>query len=374
MKRYCCLLLILWLFSCGKEKQIDLKEIPVDFNQNSPVLLSEIAEEITAIELELTDESIINPDRIKRIVISEDYIFVGGIDKIFVFNKEGKFVRSIGSKGQGPGEYRTIRNFDIDEKNERLFVNAWHKIICYDLQGILLKETLLIPETEFIVDVSYINDELLIIGYQSGREDANGLFNHSAIYHLNDEFQIIDSCTIMKIYERFGFSTSGTEEYILWADSTVYFYYPYFYPSPAYFPNHLPPLSKAILRDTMYRFENNQLVPELKLKLKNDGMDGSGNLFIDLQSVFRSSRYIFAKYMNYTKRDHPLYYFCYDTKTKKGSNMQDGYTDDVNGIDKPVRFLPLNSNPEMFYYWHTNMKPDDFEEPNPTLYIGKLKK
>ena len=68
------------------------------------------------------------------------------------------------------------------------------------------------------------------------------------------------------------------------------------------------------------------------------------------------------------------YYFCYDTKTGKGYNMLDGYSDDINRIEKPIAIRPLSTDSEMFYYLHTNMKPDDREEPNPTLYIGKLKK
>ena len=35
---------------------------------------------------------------------------------------------------------------------------------------------------------------------------------------------------------------------------------------------------------------------------------------------------------------------------------------------------PLVTDSEIFYYWHTHMKPEDKEEPNPTLYIIKLKK
>ena len=54
--------------------------------------------------------------------------------------------------------------------------------------------------------------------------------------------------------------------------------------------------------------------------------------------------------------------------------MLDGYTDDINGIEKRVRISPLVTDSEIFYYWHTHMKPEDKEEPNPTLYIIKLKK
>jgi hypothetical protein len=67
------------------------------------------------------------------------------------------------------------------------------------------------------------------------------------------------------------------------------------------------------------------------------------------------------------------HYFCYDTKTRKGYHMMDGYTDDINRLEMPIGFRPFNTNPELFYYWHTREAPDTFDTPNPTLFIGRLK-
>jgi hypothetical protein len=88
--------------------------------------------------------------------------------------------------------------------------------------------------------------------------------------------------------------------------------------------------------------------------------------------MYRSSRYVFAVYGN--NAENIFYRFCYDTRTGKGYNMEDGFTDDIHQIEKRVSIHPFNLNTEMFYFWYTHMKPDDLEEPNPTLYIGKLKK
>ena len=380
MKRYYYSFLVsgFLLLSCGTETTDgDLPEFPVDKEESASLLLSEIAESITAIELELTDESLIWPQRgrTKRIIVSDDMIFLAQSEKVFVFNMDGKYIRSIGSKGQGPGEYNEIRNFAMDEINKRLFVNAYQKIICYDLAGNYKDQ---MGGFSRIVDINYINNELLVIDHVMGMEDEQGLFNHDIVYRFNDEFQILDSCTIQKIYMR-GFSESPIEDYILYLDSTVYLYYPCTaVPTPETKTNPvvMQRMPKTVLRDTLYRFENNQLVPELKLKFKNDGTGGDGYLFINLVNVFRSSRYIFAEYLNYLL-DYDFYYpyfcFCYDTKTGTGYNMRDGYTDDIHQIEK-VRIRPFHTNPEMFYYWHTHMKPNDLEEPNPTLYIGTLKK
>jgi len=78
-------------------------------------------------------------------------------------------------------------------------------------------------------------------------------------------------------------------------------------------------------------------------------------------------------YLSVNRQDKNVYNFCYDTKTGKGYHMQGGYTDDINPIEKRVVIRPSVLDPELFYYLHTDMRPNDREEPNPTLYIGKLK-
>ena len=50
--------------------------------------------------------------------------------------------------------------------------------------------------------------------------------------------------------------------------------------------------------------------------------------------------------------------------------MSTTYKEKVMG--RPLR--PMSNNTKLFYYLHTHIKPDALEEPNPTLYIGKLKK
>ena len=353
---------VLILSCCSITQNSTLPEFPVDIDQNISFPISEIAEEITAIELKLTDESLINPDHITRIIHCDNAVIICEYDKILLFNTNGQFIRSIGSKGQGPGEYRVIDNIAIDEKNRRLFVIASSKIICYDLEGNFLKQASFREPYDF--DINYINNELLLLAEHWG-EDKNGIIKHAMVYRLNDDLQNIDSCLIRITYsERLATIFSRISYYLLYGNSMIYLYYPdnSIMENPA----------EIVLRDTLYRFEQNQLFPELKLKFKNDGIDRGGNKFINLRNLYRSSRYIFAMYHNMKTRNY--YYFCYDTKTGKGYNMQDGYTDDIHQIEKRLTIHPLTTNTEMFYYWHTHMKPDDREEPNPTLYIGRLKK
>ena len=368
-KTNCFLILISFLlFSCGKTKQSELLEIPVDFDQNISLPLSEIVDELIIIDPELTDESLINPDRIRRVFLSENYVIIGEIGQILVFNKDGKFAHPIGSRGQGPEEYSgLIRSLALDEKNGRLFVNTTSELLCYDLDGNFIRKARTEPGT--VIDINYVNDKLLLVAEQSGGKDEKGRFIHSVVYRMNDELQITDSCTIRNTYFERPFRTIHPYEYyILPGNSSVFLYHPDIYP------NESNP-AETVLRDTLYRFENNQLVPELKLKFKNNGIGGYGNKIIQLFTMYRSSRYVFAVYGNDVDNIFNYNYrFCFDTKTGKGYNIQDGYTDYFNNIEKRVSIRPLSTNPDMFCYWHTHMNPDDLEEPNPTIYIGTLKK
>ncbi|GHT60071.1 hypothetical protein AGMMS50239_08220 [Bacteroidia bacterium] len=364
MKRYFLSITVIafLLLSCSHARQGDLLEIPIDIDQNNSLALSEIAEEITAIEMELTDESVINPQDIQRIIISENEVFIAPVKSILVFNKTGKFIRSIGSHGQGPGEYTGIDNIALDKK-KRLIVSSNRKIIFYDLNGKFLKEKSF-PDLP-ITDINYIGEELLLL-VERVNSDSKGAYLRSILYQLNDELQLVDSCTIKDLYleDSNYFYMCNYADYILKRNKSVYMY---FY--NGYVSIDRDYLAEKILRDTLYRFENNRLIPELKLKFKND----ETGKFIYPQNIYRSSRYIFTVYYN-ANNPGKGYKFCYDTKTGKGYNMQGGYIDDINQIEDPVRIRPFNLDTEMFYYLHTNMKPGDLEEPNPTLYIGRLKK
>lgn len=59
-----------------------------------------------------------------------DYIFAG---KLFQFTRDGEYVGSIGSRGEAPGQYLQIMDFEI--KNDTITVLDFRKLLSYNISG-----------------------------------------------------------------------------------------------------------------------------------------------------------------------------------------------------------------------------------------------
>jgi len=361
MKRSLIILATIFLFfSCQNEEKGGLLEIPVDIDLKKVAFpLSEITEgEVMAIELELTDESIIG-GIYNACLCNDKIIIVSGypVYDLLVFGIDGNFIRKIRYKGQGPGELSGgINIMAIDEKKNQLYLTAAKKIVCYDLDGKFIKE--LTHDLIILKGMNYINNELLVAGERIEKK-GEGYDKQSVIYRFSDELQLLDSCIIRNAYLETLSTTVSFSPYDIYfsiIDSTIYSYYPESLPF-----KEIP----KVLRDTLYRFENNRLVPELKLKFNYSNNLLENNHF-QLNSIFQTSRFVFVPYHFASAQN----LYIYDMIEKKAYNIV--VSDGTLKEDRIFVRLFLN-NPEMFYYSLTNFKPDDFEEPNPTLYIGKLK-
>jgi hypothetical protein len=330
----------------------ELQTIFVDVEQENPVALSDISDEVKAIELELTNESLIG--WVMKVLRCDEYIIVleGQESKILLFDNNGKFVRRIGARGQGPEEYIYCTDITIDDKNKHLYIADYNRIICYDYEGNFI-EKIPCSHPEYI---NYVNDELLVLSTFMGLKIDNGYLNQTILYRINKAMQITDSADVKKIFlKNLSGASNSKMDYVTYVDGNTYLYYPVL-------------TSESIVRDTLYQLKDNHLIPHLKLKFSDENVTVNGMKNKHLLNICKSTRYIFA---NYQKRD-AQYCFCYDSKTGKGFNFKDGFTDDIHNIGKAY-IRPFNTNVGMFYYLHTNDNDANNEEPNPTLYIGVLK-
>jgi hypothetical protein len=101
--------------------------------------LSYFTEELEIIRLDNSDKALISTQ--SSVTMGDKYILTGGVNhqkvSFKLFDKTGKYLTDVGSFGQGPGEYGTIADAVLDEKNNRIYILSWstRNILEYDLTG-----------------------------------------------------------------------------------------------------------------------------------------------------------------------------------------------------------------------------------------------
>ena len=96
--------------------------------------LSAIADDIEFIPLETAKDCLLDGTLINIVVTSSD-IIVFDYQKGYRFNRSGKFLNSIGKKGQGPGEYVRPMRMEVDTINRFIYFADDRKLLKYDYAG-----------------------------------------------------------------------------------------------------------------------------------------------------------------------------------------------------------------------------------------------
>jgi hypothetical protein len=95
------------------------------------------------VKLELTEGSLIGT--VDKIGIIEDKIVILDLSankSVFMFDMEGNFIRQVGRKGRGPGEYIEAGNFVLDYDGGHIIIsdNSSLRQLFYNLDGRFIKE------------------------------------------------------------------------------------------------------------------------------------------------------------------------------------------------------------------------------------------
>jgi hypothetical protein len=150
-------------FSCN----LNLDKETTIFNPENiiinDILLSEFADNIIYIPI---DNEIIfqHPNRIET--TEELFIMATFPTGIMVFDRQGKFCNKIGSRGRGPGEYRSGLLFTIDRDNELIYILEQKKIIVYTFQGLVKTEFSIDKFDSYFTDIHYQSGKLYLAGFR----------------------------------------------------------------------------------------------------------------------------------------------------------------------------------------------------------------
>jgi hypothetical protein len=107
------------------------------FDTEQPMLVSEIADQVEYLELKTPDDVIIT--RIWDVKQLDDYLFIKARWDVYLFHKNGQFIRQVGSRGQGPEEYLVSGKPEIDRKKKEIIIADTEKFLFYDLEGNFLR-------------------------------------------------------------------------------------------------------------------------------------------------------------------------------------------------------------------------------------------
>ena len=110
-------------------------------SDTTTVLLSSLVEDCSMVQLETNDDAFFRP---WFTTVTDKYIGIRqqGGRPYMLFSRSGKFIGSVGSVGQGPGEYSLSLYDDIiDEKNELIYLAPFTSdiILVYNTSGRFLK-------------------------------------------------------------------------------------------------------------------------------------------------------------------------------------------------------------------------------------------
>jgi hypothetical protein len=165
--------------------------------------------------------------RIDKLIIHGEYIYildVWSVNSLLVFDKKGTFVRKIGSKGNGPGEYLRLYDFDIDFPFIYLYDDMKKYMLKYDLQGNFIKGSNMpfhIHGFKILKNQKYLLAVAKEQGnnkYQVVRTDSTFKIETSFLPFDNDNFT--DDKGSSNIFQKFGEIISYTR----YISDTVYLF------------------------------------------------------------------------------------------------------------------------------------------------------
>ena len=209
----------LLLSACGGGSTMNqgkLATIDIENSLQNPqeLLLTDLGEKITYIPLETLDESLVKLESQSNLIVTDEYIFVGEPNRaLLCFDRStGKYLRNIGSVGQGPKEYYGSTDALVDANAKRIYfgINAY-QYQCYDYEG-KFQHTQTLPMDNIFMGGTYFAGNKAY----SYSNVSNNATTHRAYAYQLPEGTRIDSLVLDETNERkqkFLMPLKGTEAF-----------------------------------------------------------------------------------------------------------------------------------------------------------------
>jgi len=161
------------------------------FKEQKSMKLSEFVKEVEFIQFEASKDSyFLNP---KSFTVGKKYIMISdGSNRVIIFDRNGKFIRHIGRKGKGPGEYNRPQHVAMDPDEEIIVIadGMAQKLIKYSISGDFIKEirTKDLLQSRIMDDIHFINDNNFIVLMRRPIEEVDG---YASMLMFNEDLEIV---------------------------------------------------------------------------------------------------------------------------------------------------------------------------------------
>lgn len=186
----------IFIWSCS-DKTFDIAcvNIPLNSSDTTKSSFNDYFEITMCLPLEDSKDCHITFARRIEFFENKYYVFSSnGNMGLFVFNKDGKFIKRIGERGNGHGEYSNILDFTLDKKNRRLLLlcNRPSFVKVYSLDGMFMEDKVL--DNTSLSDIACVNGLILCPTNHQGftKNESDSLF-----YVFDENFRIVKKHTFI---------------------------------------------------------------------------------------------------------------------------------------------------------------------------------
>jgi hypothetical protein len=167
---------VLLLASCKSNSNSD-STFRIDLEKNisniNSIPLSMLGSNLKYVPLETDTACLVQ--NITNAFLTDSFIFISDYNRLLKFDINGKYLKQIGSKGRGPGEYPSLGNFIIDENNREIYVLSSRIVLVYDLDGNFKRDFKIeFPCRQFILNE---NTELIFHPFNMATPTADTVYS-----------------------------------------------------------------------------------------------------------------------------------------------------------------------------------------------------
>ncbi len=176
---------MMWgLVSCGGGRHSGVGVVSLPYSSDTVITFVALMDTLSSIQLEDTPDAYVA--EASKIIEYNNKLFIFDMpnSKVLVFNEAGKYLYSIGRKGNGAGEYPMVYDFTINpDMGEVVIISHSSQVYIYAEDG-TFKERKQISDT-FFLHITYADSEYVCSSTHIAVERDNAYI----IYTYNDKFE-----------------------------------------------------------------------------------------------------------------------------------------------------------------------------------------